>query len=274
MTGRYYSIEDPVGVTPSRLNRMSQARQWPYVRHWFRSMFEDPANETPRMDGEFTFIWGGPYDALEELQHQFPDIPFERLEAFARSLEDDGVLEWAPGRDHPDYTRAADEARAEFEPPELDEIIRALEDGARPHLGDAYEHQGRLVILERVDRLEELLTSLTAGTSTPGIGHNNPPTGQNVGLTIDVTVAVEMKEAAGAIRAELAKPAPDTLEVARQTSRLKKLSGLLFKVAGTVALAGIAAVTKQVVDLHPELGIAADALIMATATWLWTILAP
>ena len=40
---------------------------------WFRDNFEDPSESTPRDDGDWVYIWGGPYDAREELKDAFAD---------------------------------------------------------------------------------------------------------------------------------------------------------------------------------------------------------
>jgi hypothetical protein len=42
------------------------------MREWFFENFEDPANNTP-YEGEYIYIWGGPYYAEEELRAAFED---------------------------------------------------------------------------------------------------------------------------------------------------------------------------------------------------------
>ncbi len=71
---RYYSDEDiERGVTRSELKRMGRERQKEYIRHWFHSNFEDPAQETPynSREGGYLYIWGGPYNAHDELYGEF-----------------------------------------------------------------------------------------------------------------------------------------------------------------------------------------------------------
>lgn len=43
---------------------------------WFHMNFEDPAHNTPyeSAEGGYQWIWGGPYDAEEELQDAFPTL--------------------------------------------------------------------------------------------------------------------------------------------------------------------------------------------------------
>jgi len=72
---------------------------------WFFENFEDPAEETPfeSAEGGYQYIWGGPYDANEELQDAFcPEVgdpTFDAVEkacmAAAEKVEEDG-WEWAP----------------------------------------------------------------------------------------------------------------------------------------------------------------------------------
>jgi hypothetical protein len=63
---------------------------------WFFANFEDPAHETP-WDGEYVYIWGGPYEAREELEEAFGAFATESmLEAAAEEIEKHGLFEWAP----------------------------------------------------------------------------------------------------------------------------------------------------------------------------------
>ena len=43
------------------------------MRDWFLGSYEDPAENTPHDSGEggYQYIWGGPYDALEEIGGAF-----------------------------------------------------------------------------------------------------------------------------------------------------------------------------------------------------------
>ena len=62
---------------------------------WFRENFEDPAESTP-YDGGYVYIWGGPYEARDELEDAFGKIASERaLEIAVDEVEGDG-WEWAP----------------------------------------------------------------------------------------------------------------------------------------------------------------------------------
>jgi hypothetical protein len=65
---------------------------------WFREYYEDPANMTSRLEGEFVYLWGGPYDPLDELGNEFGDIvPEDRIEELAKELRQEHI-KWAPTR--------------------------------------------------------------------------------------------------------------------------------------------------------------------------------
>jgi hypothetical protein len=89
---RYYTSDDPYGVTPSRLKRLGRAKQLEYMEEWFRDYYEDPANKTPRDDGEFVYPWGGPYDAFDELGDEFGElVPEDRIEELVKKLQQECV---------------------------------------------------------------------------------------------------------------------------------------------------------------------------------------
>ena len=72
---------------------------------WFHSKYEDPANRLPHesREGGYQWIYGGPYDAREELQEQFPNEDEDIIDAVVEEIETDGLLEWAPVSSPEDY---------------------------------------------------------------------------------------------------------------------------------------------------------------------------
>ena len=89
---------------------------------WFNRMFEDPQNQTPyAIDKDsphnYEYIWGGPYNASEELWSQFDGVASESaIEKAAERVQDqDGTYEWAPSGEHPDMRRRDEEALVERE---------------------------------------------------------------------------------------------------------------------------------------------------------------
>jgi hypothetical protein len=66
------------------------------MKAWFFDNFEDPAHSTPWDEGEYVYIWGGPYNAEEELEDAFGDTATrEAMEEAVSDIEHDGY-EWAP----------------------------------------------------------------------------------------------------------------------------------------------------------------------------------
>lgn len=67
------------------------------MENWFLDNFEDPAENTPfeSREGGYIYIWGGPYDAKEELENMFSGIvPDELIGEVADELSDT-CYEWA-----------------------------------------------------------------------------------------------------------------------------------------------------------------------------------
>lgn len=221
-----------ISVTPSQLKRLGRARQIDYMRHWFSRHYEDPSNETPHSseDGGFQYIWGGPYDAREELYNEFGAlISEERIEEVVKYVERHGTVDWAPGTAHADHQRARDEWNEEHKDDEdaspLLSVTRMLESGVAPTFGGQGELAQRQAIIARLDDLENALASLKP--THGGLGHNKPP-GDDPSQD---GIIGEAREAGAEIRKELAKDVPNALAVARATSRLHLALGWFLKKA-------------------------------------------
>jgi hypothetical protein len=274
----YYSEDDFNGVTPGRLKRLSRARQKEYMRYWFHRNFEDPVNETPynSKEGGYLYIWGGPYDAGDELYNEFGSLVSEqRIEKVINEVEADGISDWAPGPDHPDHQEAhreweADRPQNEDLPVEpLDHIISQLEADVKPRYGDTIELELRR---ELIDRLSQLTQAMVPPHG--GIGHNNPPPDDE---NSSVIVIDEVRDATTVISNELATPEPDALRVANATSRLKtalrwfgkKLDVAADSFAKEVGgMAGKVAVAAAVVYVYPPLGELIADIVSRLVQWL------
>ena len=68
------------------------------MRRWFFENFENPAENTPyeSAEGGYQYIWGGPYDAYEQLGDKFGGIASERLIQELVGEVQNETLEWAP----------------------------------------------------------------------------------------------------------------------------------------------------------------------------------
>lgn len=67
------------------------------MEDWFLANYDDPANSLPyeSKEGGYLWIWGGPYDAAEELGEAFPEADADEKSAAIDSVQNrNGVLEW------------------------------------------------------------------------------------------------------------------------------------------------------------------------------------
>lgn len=284
---RYYSENDfERGVTRSQLKRLGRTRQIEYMRHWFDKNFEDPTNETPynSREGGFLYIWGGPYDAAEELFGEFGDfVPEDRIQAVVDEVESEGLTDWAPGPDHPNHRRAREDLEAERRKDDqeelpLQQLLKMLESGAIPHFDRKEEREQRREILFRLDALGAELDALKP--TYGGVGHNLPPEDMVMAPALEAA-----QKATTEIRGELAKETPDALSVARATSRLQTAISWLLKKADMAADAfakslGDAAGKSAVIvisacaasEVFPGLAKAASEVLSVTIDWLQTII--
>lgn len=67
------------------------------MQDWFLANFGDPANSLPyeSKEGGYQWIWGGPYDAAEEIGEAFPEANEDEKSSAIKAVQDrNGVLEW------------------------------------------------------------------------------------------------------------------------------------------------------------------------------------
>lgn len=123
------NIEFDLGHEPSDDFEEEEDRQnrVDMLVEWFHQNYEDPAARLPYIsaEGGYQWIYGGPYDAREELFGNFPDEKEDIIEAAIEEIESDGLFDWAPTPKPDDYDDFRDE-----EPPEggLNELLRELSD--------------------------------------------------------------------------------------------------------------------------------------------------
>lgn len=174
--------------------------------NWFHTNYEDPVNRTPyeSREGGYQWIWGGPYDAREELSEMFGDIvPEQFIEEVAEELEGEGVLEWAPTPKPEDY----DQTEPQDEPPSLD----IFSDEPGPQFGTAADHEAREAARIALDKLLKAVEAPRHG----GMGHNQPPS------AIEEKEMDELRTAATELRLELEKPTPSISLVKRWAAPLR-----------------------------------------------------
>lgn len=90
------------GTTPRAVEGLSPEEQSEALEEWFRSKYESPNERTP-YEGEFIWIWGGPFDAREELYGRYKGfVADDVIEELADRLSDENP-EWAPVESIDDY---------------------------------------------------------------------------------------------------------------------------------------------------------------------------
>jgi len=84
-------------ITAPSLKYKSKEDQLEIMRNWFYENYEDPVNACPYdgREGGYAYIYGGPYDAGEELQFQFEKyVKLNYIEELAGELQQD-CWEWS-----------------------------------------------------------------------------------------------------------------------------------------------------------------------------------
>lgn len=106
MDNSEYSLPHFEGtISRSDLAKADRDTQLEVMRTWFFQNYEDPAERTPyeSREGGYVWIWGGPYEAREELESEFYDlVPEEVIEELDSELSSI-CWEWAPTEKPGDY---------------------------------------------------------------------------------------------------------------------------------------------------------------------------
>lgn len=223
MDRRVFSPDDfETDVTPRDIRDYGLDEQVNFMDQWFRALFEDPQNEMPYAEPDepynYRYLWGGPYDAAEELWGNFESLASkEAIEQAIEYVQRDGIIEWAPTSNHPDRRAAEEEVIEEYEydPPSLEEVKKRFEYGTKPQFGNGYELQLRAEVQKRIEELRSLKAE--SKNTHGGIGHNNPPdeTGLPPEMTSDALQAVEE------IDQQLKTSLPNTDKVINSASRIE-----------------------------------------------------
>jgi hypothetical protein len=224
---RYFTTKFPGGLTTSQFSRLSRADKRDVMLEWFRENYENPVNRTPYVsaDGGYQFIYGGPFDAREELEGEFLDTASEKLfSEVVEELEEESDV-WTHTPRPGDYGDL-DEDEQEIDRDVLDQIARAVSADVIGRFGDVFETQLRAEVKSSISRLLEEIRR----TRAVGIGHNNPPEAIDEALTEQDRVEIE--RAAVQISASLDEERPDLHLVVEKTSVLRTVLSKAYRAAG------------------------------------------
>ena len=159
-------------ITSSELQQSDRETQLEVMRNWFFSIYEDPVENTPyeSREGGYIYIWGGPYEASEELADEFGGIvPDEIIDALVSELNE---ISWV-WTNHPE---AHGEWSDEFEntilnilpDPLPSPVSFEIRDGAvhrAPHSTPAPPDERHAGAESAWMALKELLTDLAASSA-------------------------------------------------------------------------------------------------------------
>ncbi len=83
-------------LSADEVHKKDKETQIDIMREWFNYNFEDPNKQTPRVDGEFIDINGGPYDPYNVLKKEFDDnVPKDVIDILVEELCQIQIY-WAP----------------------------------------------------------------------------------------------------------------------------------------------------------------------------------
>lgn len=219
------SFRDFPGYSVEEVEAMSSKEQIAMIVEWFGQQFEDPQNDTPYNKdlGGYVYLWGGPFDASDQIQAEFSDaVDFDTMMLAVESVQDGGTVEWAPqtGGDfyeHPEDDRVASGEIVDGDgdwPPTIPD---------RPPLPP--EPEARADVIRRLDELEAIVQPLldtfeAEVQAPPMMGHNNPPEELELVQAVPREEWLRIKAAIDEIREQTTVEQPDIEGVERSNNRL------------------------------------------------------
>src|ERR1700687_4279884 len=90
--GRWYTLKDGTHISSQELARAEPDVQLEAMRGWFYKNYEDPVHSCPHdsSEGGYQFVFGGPYDAQQELDQEFGGtIDDDVIKELADELDDE-----------------------------------------------------------------------------------------------------------------------------------------------------------------------------------------
>jgi len=93
----YFHPDETEPISKELLRKANRDYQVELMRDWFFRHFENPAESTPyeSAEGGYIYIWGGPYNAREELESEFAGVVSKKaIDALVDELESE-CYEWS-----------------------------------------------------------------------------------------------------------------------------------------------------------------------------------
>ena len=103
--GRFWNAGYGNSYTLEEVRNADRETQMEVMRTWFHANYENPAERTPyeTREGGYIYIWGGPYDANEEISEAFGEyVPEEVIQGLVDELGQ-YCFEWTSATRDDDY---------------------------------------------------------------------------------------------------------------------------------------------------------------------------
>ncbi len=223
-------------LTTSQFRRLSRARKIESMVEWFFDNFEDPAEKTPHnsAEGGYQYIWGGPYDASEELYSHFGDVASEELiQAAVDQVQKDGLADWAPkhiGDDLPPEDEDLNSLGEDADYNEPDDDSAAFQSDAfqndfvSPTLATATPEEAEALRREMLARFDHLEALVRGERDRAHRSHNHPPELLERDPPLTEEQQQQVLDLIAEARQEANAPAPDPAEVVQKASMFRSLA--------------------------------------------------
>ncbi|MHC8509368.1 MAG: hypothetical protein ACYYKD_08215 [Rhodospirillales bacterium] len=152
------------------------------MNDWFFSNYEDPVHRLPYIsaEGGYQWIWGGPYDAREQIGDNFSEFPEHLIEKAVGVVEVEGTHEWSPVSKPEDYEDFEDDGENAGErvseiPDQTPHFAFIVNDAGQidlaPDSGLPADEDGNIRELKQqlVEALDESSEKLTGSNAHPEI---------------------------------------------------------------------------------------------------------
>ncbi len=165
----FYSPETEQDYNLEEIKSLNSDTQKSIMRNWFLANYENPAEHTPfeSKEGGYIYIWGGPFDAREELEDVFLDfIQKEALDSLVSELESE-CIEWSgtiSSEGYDDYFYSVIYDNYEFTETlknNLNSIKKLLKIDLPP---DLEQHMNKMLFVNVITTLETFLSDAFIGT--------------------------------------------------------------------------------------------------------------
>ena len=87
---------DPLSPPPEGFEGMTVADAVEVIQAWFLENFERPEESTPRDEGDWVYIWGGPYDGDDIIRNIFTGVASDEIIEAAIEAINRHQTEWVP----------------------------------------------------------------------------------------------------------------------------------------------------------------------------------